>query len=107
MKICSPFFLLYLLCAACTGTANTAQNKAGEKMDFPQNFRQWTHVKTAINGPHMVLYSGFHHIYANAKAMEGYKTGKFSDGAMMAFEVVESLEQKMATYLKAKENWLT
>jgi len=23
---------------------------------------------------------GFHHIYGNAKAMEGYKAGKFDDG---------------------------
>jgi hypothetical protein len=102
MKKYFSFILPCVLCVACAGTADIKQQRADVKIDFPENFRQWTHVKTAINGPHMVGYSGFHHVYANAKAMEGYKTGNFPDGAMMAFEVVESLEQKNGDVLEGK-----
>jgi len=27
-----------------------------------------------------------HHIYANAKAVEGYRTGRFPDGAIIVFD---------------------
>ena len=52
---------------------------------FPEGYRSWTHVSTALNsaGPRG---PGIHHIYANAKAMEGYRTGRFPDGAIIVFD---------------------
>lgn len=63
-------------------------------ISIPEGYRNWTHVKTAISNPAFAAHSGFHHIYANAKALEGYKTGKFQDGAIIVFDVLESIPQK-------------
>ena len=37
--------------------------------------------------------AGFIHIYANATAVEGYKTHHFSDGAVLVFDVLESIDK--------------
>ncbi|MGE0131556.1 MAG: cytochrome P460 family protein [Blastocatellales bacterium] len=63
------------------------------KVPYPSGFRQWAHVKSAlISPPHPLneTYGGFHHIYANEKAMEGYRSGKFPDGALIVFDVREA-----------------
>jgi Cytochrome P460 len=64
---------------------------------YPEGYRQWIRVKTAIIGPQSKAFKrfgGIHHIYANAKAMEGYKTGQFADGSTIVFDVLEALEQQ-------------
>jgi hypothetical protein len=56
----------------------------------PEGFRSWTHVKTAINDPQHAQYGryrGIYHIYANPLAMQGYRTGKFPDGAVIVFDL--------------------
>jgi hypothetical protein len=35
-------------------------------------------------------FGGIHHIYANAKAMEGYRAGRFPDGAVIVFDLLEA-----------------
>lgn len=56
---------------------------------YPEGFRAWTHVgsvyserdeKTKDRLPHGIV----HHIYANAKALEGLRTGNYPEGAMFA-----------------------
>ncbi len=62
------------------------------KIAFPENYRSWTHVKSMVILPGHSLadpFQGIHHIYANDKALEGYKTGKFPDGAMIVFDLLE------------------
>jgi hypothetical protein len=64
---------------------------------YPDGYRNWTHVKTAFVGPQSPAgqkYGGFHHIYANDKAMEGYRTGKFPDGSVIVFDVFNAIENK-------------
>jgi Ribonuclease G/E len=39
---------------------------------------------------------GYHHIYANDKAMEGYRTGRFPDGAIIVADFIEMVEKKGA-----------
>jgi len=68
-----------------------AEKKPSGDILIPEGYRNWTHVKTAVNNPAFASHSGFHHIYANAKALEGYKTGQFADGAIIVFDVLESL----------------
>ena len=51
---------------------------------YPDNFRKWTHVKS---GP-SAARGGVHHIFANDKAIEGYRTGRFPDGAVIVFDVI-------------------
>lgn len=56
---------------------------------FPEGFRNWTHVSSAIVGPENPVapkYEGVHHIYANGKALEGYRTGRWPDGAVIVYD---------------------
>lgn len=60
---------------------------------YPEGYRNWAHIKSGIVGaksPAAPKYEGFTHIYGNEKAMEGYRTGKFPDGAIIVFDVLEA-----------------
>jgi len=60
---------------------------------YPEGYRNWTHVKSMVINPGHPLYEAFggiHHLYANAKAMEGYKSGKFPAGAVIVFDLLEA-----------------
>jgi len=62
---------------------------------YPAGFRDWNHVRSALIGPASPAYKeygGLHHIYANAKAMEGYRGGKFPDGSVLVFDLFEANE---------------
>jgi hypothetical protein len=60
---------------------------------YPEGYRQWTHVKSMVIQPGHALYDAFggiHHLYANPKAEQGYKAGKFADGAVIVFDLLEA-----------------
>ena len=60
---------------------------------YPQGYRQWTHVKSMTINPGHALYDAFggiHHLYANKKAEQGYKSGKFADGSVIIFDLLEA-----------------
>lgn len=60
---------------------------------YPQGYRDWHHVKSMVIHPGHPLYESFggiHHLYANAAAQKGYKTGKFPDGAVIVFDLLEA-----------------
>jgi hypothetical protein len=60
---------------------------------YPDGYRQWTHVKSmVINQGHPLYdaFGGIHHLYANEKAEQGYKTGKFADGSIIVFDLLEA-----------------
>jgi hypothetical protein len=62
---------------------------------YPLDYRNWVHVKTMLVGPQSPFFTsggGIHHIYANGKAMEGYKTGTFPDGAILVFDLLDTKE---------------
>jgi hypothetical protein len=62
---------------------------------FPKEFRKWAHVKSVLVGPQSAAFAteqGIHHIYANDKALEGYETGKFPDGSVIVYDLVETKE---------------
>jgi len=56
-----------------------------EHLAFPDGYRGWVHISSAVvaSGPRG---PGMHHIYANAKAVEGYRSGRFPDGAIIVFD---------------------
>lgn len=59
------------------------------EVPYPEGFRYWTHVKSGMVGPKSKMYDqlgGFFHVYANEKAMEGYRTGLFPEGSIIAFD---------------------
>lgn len=95
LKSKSIYFLLALSCMCFVFVSFVLYSSTKkEEIPYPNGYRQWTHVKTAINGPASpITHTGFHHIYANAKAMEGYRTGKFPDGSILVFDVLEATEQ--------------
>src|SRR5215813_5726602 len=60
---------------------------------YPSSYREWVHVKSALIDPKSPMagrYGGLHHIYANEKAMEGYRTGQFQDGSIIVFDLLET-----------------
>ena len=70
-------------------TAAAARAAPGE-VAYPQGFRAWTHVGSGLIGPGnpaFARYGGIHSIYANARALEGYRTGRFPDGSVLVFDV--------------------
>ncbi|CAG0932325.1 MAG: hypothetical protein EFKGCFLK_00909 [Rhodocyclaceae bacterium] len=66
---------------------------AADAVPYPEGYRDWSHVKTMIiNSGHPLYeaFGGIHHLYANKKAVEGYRTGKFADGAVIVFDLLEA-----------------
>jgi len=58
---------------------------------YPDGFRSWTVVKSLVVGPAHASFlkrGGLHHYYANDKAVAGYRTGTFPDGAIVVDEAV-------------------
>lgn len=60
---------------------------------YPQGYRDWRHVKSMELKPGHPLYESFgglHHLYANPKAVRGYRSGRFADGAVIVFDLLEA-----------------
>jgi len=69
------------------------------KVAYPDSFRDWKHVKSmVINKGHPLFdaVGGMHHIYANKKALDGYKKGKFADGSVIVFDLFEAVDKDNA-----------
>ncbi len=70
------------------------------EIPYPEGYRNWTHVKTMVlkeGHPLYAAFGGIHHIYANKKALEGYRSGnKFKDGSVIVFDLLEFSEENNA-----------
>lgn len=69
-----------------------------ETIPYPEGYRDWTHVKTYIVGPKSLAFKfigGFNHVYANEKAMVGYKTGHFPNGSVIVSDVIQAKEDSV------------
>src|SRR5262245_44936025 len=71
--------------------------QAGPPDDAPRlpDYRGWTHVKSVLIGPKSAAFAtegGIHHIYANEKALEGLRTGRFPDGSTLIYDLLEVKE---------------
>ena len=74
-------------------SATLAQPVAAAGIAYPEGYRDWRHVKSMELQPGHALYESFgglHHIYANPKAVKGYRSGKFADGAVIVFDLLEA-----------------
>ena len=91
----SWFPMLLMLTALPAGAAEPPPVR------YPEGFREWTHVKTMQILPGHPLHEAFggvHHIYANAKALAGYRSGKFADGSVIVFDLHDAkLESNTVT----------
>lgn len=66
---------------------------ADAQVPYPTGYRDWHHVKSMViesGHPLFAAFGGIHHLYANPKAVAGYKAGKFSDGAVIVFDLLEA-----------------
>lgn len=66
------------------------------EIPYPEGYRYWVHIKTTLVGPEspsFKLNGGYHHIYANEKAMQGYTSGHFPEGAVIVFDVLGIKQQ--------------
>lgn len=82
-----PPFLPLLAALAISLPAQAAD------VPYPEGYRAWTHVKSMAILPGHPLHEGFgglHHIYANTRAMAGYRSGTFKDGSVIVFDLLEA-----------------
>lgn len=82
--------ILFMLLATVSSGTMAAEAPA---VAYPEGYRNWHHVKSmVINAGHPLhaALGGIHHIYANGKAVEGYRKGKFPDGAVIIFDLLEA-----------------
>ena len=69
-----------------------------ESVPYPEGYRGWIHVKTYIVGPKSLAFKfigGFNHVYANEKAMVGYRTGHFPNGSVIVSDVLQAKEDSV------------
>ena len=86
---------LALVATCITTWSLSLRAKPNDAVPYPAGYRQWTHVKTALVGPQSPAFEnsgGIHHIYANEKAMEGYRSGKYPDGSVLVADFLETRE---------------
>jgi len=58
---------------------------------YPEGYRDWRHVKSMVieeGHPLHAAFGGIHHLYANELALEGYRSGRFPDGAIIVFDLL-------------------
>jgi len=87
MKPYTPLALLTLMFSM------HAKLLAAEEIAYPAAYPQWLHVKSMLIQPNHPLanpFAGIHHVYANDLAAEGLASGKFADGASLAFDLFEA-----------------
>lgn len=81
----------------CTAFMNLHQDQSDASIPYPEGYRTWTHVSSAIIGPNSPAFGrfgGIHHIYANDKAMRGFALGKFPEGSVLVFDLLEMKEEQ-------------
>jgi hypothetical protein len=93
----ASFALFATLAAAWPGNPRAAGTAP---VPYPDGYRQWTHVKSMqIHAGHALFgtFGGVHHVYANPRAMKGYASGRFPDGAVIVFDLREAVTSDHAT----------
>ena len=74
--------------------AATVASAAEPEVPYPAGYRDWHHVKSMVieeGHPLYGAFGGIHHLYANAKALEGYRSNTFPDGAVIIFDLLEAV----------------
>ena len=70
--------------------AKRSRESARSDVPYPDGYRRWTHVKSALSAPKSDAdpRAGLHHVYANALALRGYETGRFPEGSVIVFDLL-------------------
>ncbi len=78
---------------ALAGAFTVSALAAAPEVPYPAGYRGWHHVKSMVieaGHPLFASFGGMHHLYANDKAVEGYRSGRFPDGAVIVFDLLEA-----------------
>lgn len=84
-----------LVTLAAAAALSAGQRGADTSVSYPEGYREWVHVKSALvsaRHPEFQRSGGFRHIYANPKALEGYRTGTFPQGATVVVDWIDGLD---------------
>lgn len=84
--------ILSFLGAALLAAGVFAQGPAPARVEYPDGYRGWTHVKSGLTSPthrNFATTGGFQHVYANAEAMHGYRTRNFPEGSVVVVDWLE------------------
>jgi hypothetical protein len=85
--------------AVVVGLVALALSASAAEVAYPDGFRNDRHVKSMVINKGHPLYDavgGIHHVYANTKALAGYKAGRFADGAILTFDLFEAVDNDNA-----------
>lgn len=69
----------------------TTQVCADSKVDYPEGYRHWTHIKSMLIEPGHPLenpFQGLHHVYGNDKALKGLESGNYPNGSVLVFDLL-------------------
>lgn len=69
---------------------------AEHSVAYPEGYRTWLHAKSMLIQPGHALenpFQGLHHVYANKKAESGLKSGKYQDGSVLVFDLLQYQEK--------------
>lgn len=82
-----------LLAVLAMMTTSVALVSAAE-VPYPTGYREWHHIKSMVieeGHPLFASFGGIHHIYANERALKGYRSKKFPDGAVIIFDLRDAV----------------
>ena len=85
--------------ALVVALATAAVSTSAADVAYPEKFRDAKHVKSMVINNGHPLYNavgGMHHIHGNAKAIAGYKAGKFANGSVITFDLFEAVDKDNA-----------
>lgn len=71
----------------------------GNKVPYPEDYRNWSHVKSMVIEPGHALenpFQGIHHVYGNKKAMQGLNGGKYANGSVLVFDLLKYIQKDKA-----------
>jgi hypothetical protein len=86
MKCLKTILMLAILIISAPGHADS------NKVDYPDGYRQWAHIKSMLIEPGHPLenpFQGLHHVYGNKMALKGLKDGSFPDGSVLVFDLLQ------------------
>ncbi len=88
--------ILAIITVTLTLTFSITSYSGKDKVPYPNDYRNWSHVKSMIIEPGHPLedpFQGIHHIYANGKALQGLKNGNYLDGSVLVFDLLNYIKK--------------
>jgi len=92
--------------ASLVAATTTAVLAGNPEVPYPEGYRDWHHVKSMVieeGHPLYGAFGGIHHLYANDKAMRGYRKGTFPDGSVIVFDLLEAVHDDNAVTEDARK----